>query len=592
MTIARMRRARTMLAVLVAGAGILIVVAGDLVCRRLVALAADDLLRAEAHVAAQVWTDTRTSESLEQVVPNRWALSDSVEAGLEEPVIRGNGTSRRASVTLYDTDGWQPTGTLSVRPADTARNAPSSFSTVLALALVGLGAWLWRASGRTIAAFAVVVAASASGLAAAGVQTRQTLGGLSTDRLALAVRALEAVPAVEQVTARPGGPQLLTGLPFLVREGTTQTLWSGLPAGVTEDLPGAVPGPDGRVVLDETPYRIAQVGSVVLVLLPYEHVHDPLGWLLGLLLVGTALAALPAALSHLTDRPRLLRRTLVAWSFLAPGLLHLAIFTVGPLLFAGWLSFHRWSLIDAARPFVGLDNYASLLADPLWWNALGNTAVFALHVPVSMALALAFALLTRRRRRGIEALRAVFFLPTITSLVAVAIVWQWMLHDEVGLINWALGLVGIGPVPWLSSPRTALPALVLMAVWLVVGYQMVLFQAGLAAIPAELYEAARIDGAGRWGRFVHVTLPGLRHTLFFVLVTSIIGSFQMFGAVYVMTGGGPLHATDVAVFHIYEEAWEYLRFGTASAMSWMLFAVIFVLTWLQFRVLERRAVPE
>jgi multiple sugar transport system permease protein len=128
----------------------------------------------------------------------------------------------------------------------------------------------------------------------------------------------------------------------------------------------------------------------------------------------------------------------------------------------------------------------------------------------------------------------------------------------------------------------------LMAVWLVVGYQMVLFQAGLAAIPHELYDAARIDGAGPWRRFFHVTLPGLRHTLFFVLVTSVIGSFQIFGAVYVMTEGGPLHATDVAVFHIYEEAWEFFRFGNAAAMSWILFAIIFLVTWLHFRVLERR----
>lgn len=164
-----------------------------------------------------------------------------------------------------------------------------------------------------------------------------------------------------------------------------------------------------------------------------------------------------------------------------------------------------------------------------------------------------------------------------------------MLNDQYGLINWALAQVGIDPVPWLTSPRTALPAIMLMSVWLVVGYQMVLFLAGLAAIPEDLYDAARIDGAGPWRRFLHVTLPGLRHTLFFVLVTSVIGSFQVFGAVYVMTEGGPLNSTDVAVFHIYREAWEYLRFGNAAAMSWVLFALIFAVTWLHFRFLERRA---
>lgn len=166
-----------------------------------------------------------------------------------------------------------------------------------------------------------------------------------------------------------------------------------------------------------------------------------------------------------------------------------------------------------------------------------------------------------------------------------------MFNAEYGLLNAILAWVGLGPVPWLDSPSTALPALMLMSVWMVVGYQMVLFQAGLAAIPENLYDAARIDGAGAWSRFWHVTLPGLRHTLFFVLVTSVIGSFQVFGAVYVMTEGGPLGATDVAVYHIYEEAWEFFRFGRAAAMSWILFAIIFGLTWLQFRGLDRDGDP-
>jgi multiple sugar transport system permease protein len=258
------------------------------------------------------------------------------------------------------------------------------------------------------------------------------------------------------------------------------------------------------------------------------------------------------------------------------------------LALAAWLSFHRWSLIDAARPFVGLANYARLLADGPFWNAIRNTALFTLHVPVSMAIALGLALIVHRRVRGIVFLRATLFLPTITSLVAVAMVWQWMLHDEYGLLNWLLSAIGLSSVAWLSSPSTALLSIMIMAVWMVVGYQMILFQAGLATIPRELYDAARIDGAGPWNRLVHVTLPGLRHTLFFVLITSVIGSFQVFGAVYVMTEGGPLRSTDVVVFHIYQEAWEFLRFGDAAAMSWVLFAIIFLVTWLQFRILERR----
>jgi len=164
-----------------------------------------------------------------------------------------------------------------------------------------------------------------------------------------------------------------------------------------------------------------------------------------------------------------------------------------------------------------------------------------------------------------------------------------MLHEEYGIVNAALAALGLGPLRWLGSPRLALVSVMIVATWVSVGFQMVLFLAGLAAVPRHLYDAARIDGAGPWRRLWHVTLPGLRHTLFFVLVTSVIGSFQVFGTVYVMTQGGPLHATDVAVYHIYLEAWEYSRFGDASAMSFVLFAAISAVTWLHFRLLERRA---
>ena len=168
-------------------------------------------------------------------------------------------------------------------------------------------------------------------------------------------------------------------------------------------------------------------------------------------------------------------------------------------------------------------------------------------------------------------------------------VWQWMLNDEYGLANAALEAAGLPRVRWLSSPSLALVSIMIVATWTTVGFQTVLFQAGLTAIPPDLYDAARIDGASRWRQFRHVTLPGLRPTLVFVLITSVISSFQVFGTVYVMTQGGPLHATDVAVFHIYEEAWELQRVGSAAAMSWTLFAVIFAVTWLHFRTLEQRA---
>ena len=228
------------------------------------------------------------------------------------------------------------------------------------------------------------------------------------------------------------------------------------------------------------------------------------------------------------------------------------------------------------------------MLDGEWWSAIRNTAVFTLHVPFAMALALGLALLTRGSRSAVRWARLALFLPGITSVVAIAVVWKWLLDDRYGLVNRALERLGLESVAWLTSPDTALLTLMALSVWMVVGYQMVVFQAGLAAIPRDWYDAARVDGAGPLQRFRHITLPGLRHTLFFVLVTSVIGSFQVFGLVYVMTEGGPLGATDVAVYHIYREAWEFLRFGNAAAMSWILFAVVFAATWLHFRLLERR----
>jgi multiple sugar transport system permease protein len=336
-------------------------------------------------------------------------------------------------------------------------------------------------------------------------------------------------------------------------------------------------------------YAIADVGGARLILLPFEHVHRPTSVMIAAVVVGLLIGVPLIALASTVGDARRTRRELAAWSFLAPGLLHLAAFTIGPLAFAAWLSLHRWSLVDPARPFVGLGNYTALASNAGFWNALLNTALFTLHVPFSMALALGLALLVRRPGRASVLARAAFFLPSITSLVAVAMVWQWILNDEYGLANAAFEAVGLPRLRWLSSPSLALVSIMIVATWTTVGFQTVLFQAGLTAIPSDLYDAARIDGASRWRQFVHVTLPGLRPTLVFVLITSVISSFQVFGTVYVMTEGGPLHATDVAVFHIYEEAWELQRVGSAAAMSWTLFAVIFAVTWLHFRTLEQRA---
>ncbi|MDE2806231.1 MAG: sugar ABC transporter permease [Gemmatimonadota bacterium] len=416
--------------------------------------------------------------------------------------------------------------------------------------------------------------------------------------------ALRAVGAALALGADPERAVRVAGLPWATSAALTRPdqLWT-MPQDVGAAL-AALPTPPtatpftveagsatwhaGLVALP-APTPTAPSTAVHIALLGYEETRAPTVPLAATATAASLLTALILFLLPLSARPPLLRRTVTAWAFLAPAALLLAIFTFGPLLFSLWISLHEWHLVDPVHPFVGLDQYHQLVLDGDWWAALRNTAVFTLHVPLAMAVALALALLTRGSRRAVRLARLALFLPGITSVVAIAVVWKWLLNDGYGPVNRLLGSVGLTPVAWLTSPEVALITLMAIGVWMVVGYQMVVFQAGLAAIPRDWYDAARVDGAGPVQRFRHITLPGLRHTLFFVLVTSVIGSFQVFGLVYVMTEGGPLGATDVAVYHIYREAWEFLRFGNAAAMSWILFALVFAATWLHFRLLERRA---
>jgi multiple sugar transport system permease protein len=311
-------------------------------------------------------------------------------------------------------------------------------------------------------------------------------------------------------------------------------------------------------------------------------------WTVMLMAAWAVLAAIGLSLARTAAAPLRLAEAARAWTFLAPSFAHLLVFSIGPILFSLWLSFHEWNLLAADRPFTGLANYRELAADADFWRAVRNTAVYVLFVPVGMVLALALALLANRRIPGVNLLRTAFFLPYVTSFVAISLIWKWMFQPDVGLLNNVLGRVGLPGQTWLGSPATALPSLMLMSLWMYAGYMMVIFLAGLQSIPATLYESARIDGAGPWGRFRHITLPMLRPTLLFILVTMVIFMFQVFTAVYVMTEGGPLHATDVVVYHIYRNAWEYLRMGYASAMAWALFAIVFVITLVQFRWLGGR----
>ena len=303
--------------------------------------------------------------------------------------------------------------------------------------------------------------------------------------------------------------------------------------------------------------------------------------------VVAALVVLASGVMYLRAKRKTRSATRTALGFLAPSLLHLTVFVFTPIAFAAYLSLHRWDVVVPDKPFVGLENFREMVSDATFWKALKNTVVYTMNVPIAMAISLGVAVMMNRRLKGVAFLRALYFLPSVTSFVAIALVWMWIYHPTFGVANFVLGFLGVPPVQWLNSTDTAMVSVIIFSVWLSLGYQMVVFLAGLQGIPEELYDASRIDGANSWQRFWRVTFPLLKPTTFFILVTSIISSFQVFTSIYVMTGGGPVGSTDVIVYHIYQAAWEQLRMGYASAMSWVLFIIIMIATWIQFKIIGR-----
>ena len=316
---------------------------------------------------------------------------------------------------------------------------------------------------------------------------------------------------------------------------------------------------------------------------PIREHSEILRFLVGVILVLVCAALILYFRTARRDR----RHTAVSFSFLAPSLLHLAVFVFTPIVFSAYLSMHRWDIVVAEKPLIGTQNFGEMLSDPSFWNALRNTLLYTLNVPLGMTVSLSVALLLNRRLAGLGFLRTLYFLPSVTSFVAIALVWIWIYHPTFGVANYVLSTAGLPPLQWLNSSQTAMVSIIIFSIWLGVGYQMVIFLAGLQGIPEELYEAARIDGAGRWRLFRSITWPLLRPTTFFILVTSMIASFQVFTSVYIMTTGGPVGSTDVIVYHIYQAAWEQLRMGYASAMSWVLFIIVMIATWAQFKLLGR-----
>ncbi len=270
--------------------------------------------------------------------------------------------------------------------------------------------------------------------------------------------------------------------------------------------------------------------------------------------------------------------------FLLPSLGGLAVFSLIPIVASLGLTLFDWDLLTPPR-FVGLDNFAELWASKDFWAALTHTLTFIVgYIPLVLVLALALALILNQKLRGLLVFRAAFYLPVVSAWVAVALLWQWIFNPKFGLVNYGLGLLGITGPGWLFDPNWAMPAIILTSVWKDMGFVMVMFLAGLQGIPADYYEAASIDGAGRWQGFWHITRPLLAPTTFFALIISLINSFQVFDQVWIMTEGGPAGATTVLVEQIVKNAFSYSRMGYASALSWVLFLLVFVATALQMRL--------
>lgn len=269
-----------------------------------------------------------------------------------------------------------------------------------------------------------------------------------------------------------------------------------------------------------------------------------------------------------------------AYWFLAPAMLLISVFFVVPIVASLGLSATDFDIYAVASPantrFVGLRNYADLLHNPLFWTALGNTLYFVVvGGPLSVAVSLGAALLVNARLVRAKAFfRAVYFVPVVTTLVAVAVIWRYLYDPRFGLLNYALHLVGLAPIDWLGNRHWAMPSIILMTVWKNFGYNMLIFVAGLQAIPQDLYDAAFVDGATGIQRFRHVTLPMLGPTFLFVSVTTMIGYTQLFSEPYVMTQGGPLHATYSIVLYMYEEGFRWWHLGYAAAIAFVLFGLV------------------
>jgi len=282
------------------------------------------------------------------------------------------------------------------------------------------------------------------------------------------------------------------------------------------------------------------------------------------------------------------RQAFWAWVFLTPGLLYFVIFLILPVMIAIYVSFTDWDIMTAPR-WVGWENYTQALQDKVVIKAINNTVHYALvTIPITMLLGLSLALALNESFRGRVLFRTIYYLPVVVSIAAAGMVWVWIYQPQSGILNHILQGIGLPPQSWLTRPKQALAALMPVGIWQSVGWCVVVYLAGLQGIASIYYEAAMIDGAGAWRRFWNITWPMLGPTTLFVFVMEIIGALQVFGAVYVMTGGGPLNSTTVIVHQVYIQGFEHLRMGYASAIGMLLFVIILALSLANLQLMGRR----
>jgi len=279
-------------------------------------------------------------------------------------------------------------------------------------------------------------------------------------------------------------------------------------------------------------------------------------------------------------------QALWAYAFLSLSVLGLFIFTILPIIAAFGLSFVDWTLLSPPK-WAGTSNFQRLLDDGYFWNALKNTFYYVAGVMPGIAISLFLAMLLNQKLRFTTTYRVFYYLPTITMWVAIALVWKWLYSPQYGLVNWALGLIGIKGPAWLSDPSWAMPAQIFTSWWKGAGYNMLILLAGLQGIPEIYYEAASIDGANWWQKFRHVTLPLLTPTIYFVVVMTFIGSFGVFSQIYIMTEGGPGQATTTLIYYLFQNAFKYFDVGYANVLAIAFFIIVFVFTQVQTKLQKR-----